>query len=284
MRKLTCSWSNEISLDSFIFHVVGVGKVSSSFAKSLARRCPGLRFGYVVSRDIDKSRSLALELGAEPKSYNDEFSLEGVIFFGYSDSVLAEAPKIVGGKIGSDVVAVHFSGFHPSTIFPESWNPVSIHPNCAVASYDFDFAQKIFGVEGSKNGLKIAKLLLEKLGARYFEIRTDAKKVYHLAAVLTSNFPLAFLYLAKKLYMELGVDESLIRGILHSLLSSVTSNVLEKELHEALTGPVKRGDWKVVEEERRVFHEHFPEYTNIYNTVVLILNSLLDEVREKPGR
>ncbi|ODN30110.1 DUF2520 domain-containing protein [Fervidobacterium thailandense] len=280
MHELTYSTSDEFSLDSLLFHVVGVGKVSSSFARNLARKCPLVRFGYVVSRDIDKSRSLAHELGAEPKSYNDEFVLEGVVLFGYSDSVLVDAPKIVGEKIGSDVIAVHFSGFHPSTIFPKSWNPVSIHPNCAVASYDFDFTRKVFGIEGSEKGLKIAKLLLEKLDAQYFEIRTDAKKIYHLAAVLTSNFPVAFLYLARKLYRELGIDETLIRHILHSLLGSVASNVFEKELQEALTGPVKRGDWEVVEEEGKIFCEHFPEYATIYDTTVLVLKSLLDESRK----
>lgn len=234
-----------------VVNIVGLGKVSLSIARQIKN---SVDFGYLVSRNIEKAKVIARELGGTPVSYNDGFLLNGVVLFGLNDSVLIKAQEFVSSKV-KDIVAIHFSGFHSSNIFPKDWDPVSMHPNCAVADEFTKFNDIIFGLEGTEKGLAVANEIVEILGGKSVVISTEKKALYHLAAVISSNFPVALAYLSSILYSELGINDELSRKIISKLLESVSENLTKHEIPNALTGPVKRGDWNVVNMERKLFEE-----------------------------
>lgn len=264
-----------------IINVVGVGRVSSSLAKVLKRRFEQeaigpdqMRFGYVVSRDREKAAKLANELGGVPVTYEDKFNLDGVVLFGLNDTVLPSAQRLLGGRVGR-VVAIHFSGYHPSTIFPSEWSPVSMHPNVAVAGEGTTFEGVIFGIEGSVEGVSVAKRLVEMLRANYVIVETDKKAYYHLAAVLVSNLPFALYALARELHNIAGIEKDYSELIIGTLVDAVAQNIKGRGLEKALTGPVSRGDWEVVESEGRLFRNRFPQYSALYDKSVEILRNLM---------
>jgi len=71
--------------------------------------------------------------------------------------------------------------------------------------------------------------------------------LYHLAAVISSNFTVGLAKLSEKIYEEIGLDEKTARELISHLLQTVGDNISKFPIDVALTGPVKRGDWKVVE-------------------------------------
>jgi len=91
--------------------------------------------------------------------------------------------------------AFHFSGFLDSEIFKDfdqkGWARGSIHPNLSFA--DEENALKYiktccFGIEGNREGLLVAKQIVEKISNCWVEIPYGSKGAYHLAAVIASNF------------------------------------------------------------------------------------------------
>ncbi|AFG35672.1 DUF2520 domain-containing protein [Fervidobacterium pennivorans subsp. shakshaketiis] len=261
-------------LSDIKINIIGVGRVSSSIARNLVGK---VKFGYVISRDKNKAENLAKEIGAEAKTYEDDFLLSGIVLFGVSDSALPDVCKLIEKKVDKNIVAIHFSGFLPSDILPESWSSVSMHPNCAVSNERYNFRDVIFGIEGVERGLQLAKNLVELLGGKYVVIPKERKAEYHLAAVIASNFSIALAYLSQRLYTDIGFSEELSRKVISKLFESVSQNIASKNLKDALTGPVKRGDWEVVEQEGKIFDEYFPEFTELYDIMVKVLKKLNEQ-------
>ncbi len=269
---LLCGSISELS--EIKINIIGVGRVSSSVARNLVGK---VKFGYVISRDKSKAENLAKEVGAKAKTYEDDFLLSGVILLGVSDSALPDVCKLIEKKVDKNVVAIHFSGFLPSDILPESWFPASMHPNCAVSNESYNFKDVVFGVEGTERGLQMAKYLVELLGGQYVVISKERKAEYHLAAVIASNFPVALAYLSQRLYTDIGFPEELSRKVISKLFESISQNIASKNLKNALTGPVKRGDWEVVKQEGKIFSEYFPEFFELYDILVKLLKKLNEQ-------
>lgn len=263
------------SPSKLFINIVGIGKVSSSIARQLKGKT---KFGHILSRDRAKAEQLAKELDGIPVTYDDDFLLDGIVLFGVNDSVLPYIQQKLERKV-NNIIAVHFSGFHSSAIFPEEWSPVSMHPNCSVADEYYSFKDVLFGIEGSEKGLEIAKKIVKLVGGKYVTISTHDKALYHLAAVISSNFPMALAYLSLKIYEDIGIDNENARKIISTLMESVSKNISKYDLKDALTGPVKRKDWKVVEEEGKVFKEFFKEKHGInedlYQQFIKILQKIV---------
>ncbi|MEN3043035.1 MAG: DUF2520 domain-containing protein [Fervidobacterium sp.] len=263
-----------------LVNIVGLGKVSLSIAKQLKDK---IQFGYLVSRDFEKAMLVAKELNATPVTYNDNFKLKGIVLFGLNDSVLPKAKNLLFSKT-EDIVAIHFSGFHPSTVFPFDWSPATMHPNCAVASDSALFKDVIFGLEGTEKGVIIAQKIVELLEGKYVIIPTDKKMIYHLAAVISSNFSIGLAYISSILYKEIGIEDEISEKIISQLLKTVSENIEKLGISNALTGPIKRGDWDVVRNERSVFLD-FVRKKNIccetlYDDFVKLLSTIL-EIKEE---
>lgn len=260
-----------------LVNIVGLGKVSLSIARQLEGK---VKFGYFVSRDFEKANLVSKELNAIPVTYNDDFKLNGVVLFGLNDSILPEAERLLYSKI-ENVIAIHFSGFHPSTVFPNDWNPASMHPNCAVASDSTQFKDVLFGLEGTEKGIATAQNLVQLLEANYVIIPSEKKVLYHLAAVISSNFPVGLAYISYLLYREIGVDDENSRKIISRLLRTVSENIEKMDITMALTGPIKRKDWTIVEKERDVFLD-FSKRTQLYSeTLYDEFVKLLASIAEK---
>ncbi len=251
-----------------IINIVGIGRVSKAVAKNLKGK---VDFRYIVSRDFEKAKILCEEIGGIPKTYEDEFRLAGIVLFGLNDDTLPKAEQLVAGKVG-DIKAIHFSGFHSSKVFPESWDGASVHPNISISDETIDFKRVIFGIEGN---IEVAKKLVNLLNGEYIEIKTEDKIKYHLSAVIVNNFSYGLAKLSDVVYESCGIEENVRRRLITQLLESVANNLKTKDFKEALTGPVKRGDIGTVEKEREEFVKLFEEYTTIYDSFVRILSELI---------
>lgn len=253
-------------------NIVGIGKVTTAISFNLKDK---VDIGYIVSRDLTKAKKLSDELGKGiPVTYNDNFKFEDLVLVGLNDSTLPDSVDLIKNFVSEDNTVIHFSGFHPSTIFPKEWNPASMHPNCPVLGKETSFKDVVFGIEGNT---KIAKEIVNLLGGKYFEIPSESKVLYHLSAVLMSNFPLALVYLAEKFYKNANLPYEMFLEVMESLLKTTIENVKKNGTLNSITGPIYREDVDIVNVEMEIFCSTFPELCNLFDGFIQIILSMKEE-------
>ncbi len=84
--------------------------------------------------------------------------------------------------------------------------------------------------------------LVDDLGGHALDLPPGGRALYHAAAVLAGNAPLALLARATSLLEEAGVERADAHRALAALLAGAASNAGDEGPAGALTGPVVRGD------------------------------------------
>lgn len=80
------------------------------------------------------------------------------------------------------------------------------------------------------------------LGGHVLAVPGDARSLYHAAAVLAGNAPLALLARAEAVLQLAGVDAASAHAALAPLFHGAATNALADQSAAVLTGPVARGD------------------------------------------
>lgn len=119
--------------------------------------------------------------------------------------------------------------FHPLQSFSDSQIAIQQLPHT------------VFTIEGQGNYELIVKNLLKDYTNEYIKISTDNKALYHIAAVILSNYLVTLYGLSEEILTNIGMSQKQAKGLLTSLLDSTVSNIKDKGF-KALTGPLERGD------------------------------------------
>ena len=109
-----------------------------------------------------------------------------------------------------------------------------------------------FAVEGDKQAVAAAKQIVKKLGAEVFEIKKQAKVLYHALGSFSSPLVVATLVTAERVGQAAGLTLSQTRKIIAPILQQTLQNYLQRGPAAAFSGPIKRGD---VETMRRHLRE-----------------------------
>ncbi|MHC4849406.1 MAG: Rossmann-like and DUF2520 domain-containing protein [Planctomycetota bacterium] len=161
-----------------------------------------------------------------------------IVVFATPDDAIAETARTIA--LRSDQVALHLSGFHPSTLLaPTGARFGALHPLRAFAGLDVDMSESWCFVEGDE----VAEQLARDLGGKVARIDTDKKALYHAGAAIASNYTVTLFAWARRCLAAAGVagDEALL-----ALVRGSIENVQQRGVPDALTGPVARGDIEVV--------------------------------------
>jgi predicted short-subunit dehydrogenase-like oxidoreductase (DUF2520 family) len=96
--------------------------------------------------------------------------------------------------------------------------------------------------------------LAETLGLRPFELRDEARRLYHAGAAIASNYLVTLHRAASRLFEQAGAPpEALV-----PLMTRTIENGFE------LTGPIARGDWTTVDAHVRAIRAEAPELEEMY--------------------
>lgn len=98
------------------------------------------------------------------------------------------------------------------------------------------------GVEADAPLDTLLEGLAERLGASPFSLAGVDRAAYHAAAVFASNDVIALMSLAARTWALAGLPAETARAALAPLLLTTAQNAATRELPEALSGPVARGD------------------------------------------
>ena len=103
-----------------------------------------------------------------------------------------------------------------------------------------------------------------------FRIDSEAKSLYHAAAVVTNNFTTVLQAIALEAWKAAGAPTEVARDLNATLLQSTVENIGRLDPAEALTGPAARGDVAVVEAEVRDMTAWHPEAGRIYEVMSVL--------------
>lgn len=170
-------------------------------------------------------------------------------------SVLAQCP-IKG-------VVLHTSGAIPYTVLRSCGAPCgAMHPliSCPIKTAEDGhcvetYHHVIHAIEGDEQALRVVQGIVERIHGVAVCIDSNNKALYHAAAVFASNYSVALVAAAQKLFRICGFSENLAQSASSALLLQTARALEHAAPYEALTGPAKRGDVATIEHHREALSQ-----------------------------
>ena len=134
---------------------------------------------------------------------------------------------------------------HPRQTFTRSGDPCQLDGAYAAVT------------AGSDPAREMGFWLAQTLGLAPFDLRDDARPLYHAGAAIASNYLVTLHAIAARLFAAVGAP---VEG-LEPLMRRTIDNGFEP------TGPLERGDWATVEAHRRAIREAAPELETVYDVL-----------------
>jgi predicted short-subunit dehydrogenase-like oxidoreductase (DUF2520 family) len=261
--------------------IIGAGRAGSALA--IAAFDAGYRVAAVASRRGEMAVRLAGTVGARAVAT----PLAAVV---RADVTLLAVPdgaiSTVAASIAASGVALHDRGvvhlgarFGPEIIASLRITGAEVgvlHPLQALAGPDSASLLEGAYFRVDAPGMLRQRLLslVAALHATPLEIDPGAAALYHAAAVLAGNAPLALLAEATRLLESAGVSAETAHAALAALLEGAAHNARRAGPAATLTGPVARGDQDAIAAHLDALGAH-PDARQLYLTLTRAMESLL---------
>jgi predicted short-subunit dehydrogenase-like oxidoreductase (DUF2520 family) len=257
--------------------IVGCGRMGTALAKTLGDK--GHAIVGVSSLHRTSAQRLADICGISDATDQPwEITRKAdVVFLTTPDGVIASVCDSISKQNGfsPDAVVLHCSGAHPSTILASARKSGasigSMHPLQSFASVEITqnpFRGIRVSIEGDSKAVSTAGQMARDLEALPLQILTEGKPLYHAAAVVASNFLVTLVGAAFQLIQQAGVQPDEAFSVLKPLIDGTLANIGRVGIHQALTGPVVRGDVQTVQTHIQAIGQTVPELLPFYTCLV----------------
>lgn len=236
--------------------IIGLGRMGVTQAR-IARQ-----FGDVILWGIDRS-------GAACQEFQDIFSVPcyqnyecadfrhvELIWITVSDACISTVASEISNLVSSKTYILHTSGVMDyravkaelGHCFCAAFHPLRACPLKSVCDSDCALAYRnvVHAVDGDVQAVELAHRLVSRIGGVVVEINSDKKALYHAAAVFASNYPLAILDVAARLFEECGFEHDKAASVVRTMCLQCVNSCESTSFADALTGPVKRHDMQTI--------------------------------------
>lgn len=237
----------------------------------------------IYSKNFEDAKFLAEKLKIKAYENLEDVILNSeLVFISTNDDQIKEVAKSIE-KLDLDITGrsfAHLSGSLDSkelqVLYDKGAIVFSFHPLQSFSDSDTAIKQlpnTVFTVEGQGEYELIVKKLLKNYTNEYIKILTANKALYHIAAVILSNYLVTLYGLSEQILKNIGMSQKQAKGLLISLLDSTVNNIKDKGF-KALTGPLERGDLVTI-------HHHLEnlrndmDIKNVYEILALETLNLL---------
>ena len=245
--------------------IIGAGRIGTALGIALNKA--GHSLNLIVAKHTASAkraarlaggRTLALSVKQtqQPKSdYREQLRESDVIFIATPDDVISSVADELAAwmKFAQTSphrpVVLHTSGALSSNVLlPLRRLGVSVgalHPLVSISNAQDGakwLTRAFFSVEGDRSAVRAGKRIVRDLGGRAFTITSDAKPLYHAAALMASPNLTALVDIALEMLGHCGLTANQARKVLLPLIQSTIDNLAVADPIHALTGTFKRGD------------------------------------------
>ncbi len=255
--------------------IVGAGRVGSALGRRLSE--VGWKIGAVVTRSEASARRAVRFIGAGKAcaGMTTRILASRVILIATPDDEIAhvaqDLARIGEAQLAGSVV-LHTSGAMDSEVLEAlrergakvgSLHPLQSFSGVAVPSLE----GRIFTIEGETQAVRVARRIARALGGSPVRIAGSKKLLYHAAAAMAAGQVLAVEEAATQLLVSLGMKRSeAVRGLL-PLTRQVLENFERLGPRPAWTGPLSRGDYKIVRAHLNALQNSPREFASAYEAL-----------------
>jgi predicted short-subunit dehydrogenase-like oxidoreductase (DUF2520 family) len=210
--------------------------------------CPGMTRQVLASRVIlIATPDDSIAVVAQELARISEEELRGKVVLhtsGAIDSAVLEAVRKRGAKVGS---------MHPL----QSFSGVTVP----------SLEGKVFAIEGETQAVRVARRMARALGGSPVRVVGSKKLLYHAAAAMAAGHVLAVEEAATQVLVSVGMKRSEAVRALLPLTRQVLENFETLGPRAAWTGPLARGDYKVVRAHLNALRESANEFAQAYEAL-----------------
>jgi predicted short-subunit dehydrogenase-like oxidoreductase (DUF2520 family) len=259
--------------------IVGAGRVGRALGRRLREQ--GWRIGAVVTRNEGTARRAVRFIGGG-KAYagmsREVLTARVVLLATPDDEIISVARQIAemlqqsGGGEARSTVFLHTSGALDASVLEgirERGAAVgSVHPLQTFSGVGVPSLEgKYFALEGDAEAVRAARAMVRDLGGRPVKISARKKRLYHAAAALAAGHVLAVEEAATRMLMSAGMKRhEAVRSLL-GLTRQVLDNFERLGSRAAWTGPLARGDYRVILAHAEAMSELPAEYMEAYEAL-----------------
>jgi predicted short-subunit dehydrogenase-like oxidoreductase (DUF2520 family) len=278
---------------------VGAGAVGTALARALARAARGARVVAVAARQYEHAEMLAQSIpGCQAYAAPSEAAAASdLVFLAVPDDAIVRVAEAIAWSPGQ--AAVHFSGARDASILASAQaqgaRTAALHPlmtfprtlqDASVETTLRRLAGSSWAVEAENAALREKLVdMVATLDGHAITLEPGARVPYHIAAVFASNYVVALMGAAVRLWESFGVPQDEALHALLPLMRAAVESLDSAGLPAALTGPVSRGDQGTIRTHLAWLDEHAandPSLTSLRNAY-LTLTRLAIPLAEAKG-
>ncbi|HKE06852.1 MAG TPA: Rossmann-like and DUF2520 domain-containing protein [Candidatus Acidoferrum sp.] len=255
--------------------IVGAGRVGRALGRALHERGWNI---LVVATRSEASAGKAVKFIRAGRAFagitRHALAAKTILVTVADDTIpeaAAELARVGGGQLRGKIV-LHTSGacdagalqaVRDCGAFAGSMHPLQTFNGLSVPPLE----GKIFAIEGELPAVRMARGIARSLGGVPVNISAEKKPLYHAAGAFAAGLVLAMEETGVQMLKTAGLTQ---REALEALLS-LTRQVLEHYetlgAHKAWTGPLSRGDYRVVAAHEEALAQCQPEFLEAYQAV-----------------
>ena len=255
--------------------IIGAGRLGRSLGRSLRDR--GWRIHSVVTRSHSTARRAVRSIGAGHAcaAISREVFLAPIILIAVPDSAIQAVVQQLA-DVGEQDARKHFILHTSGALASDVLAPLrqlgasvgSLHPLQSFSGVGApNLEGRVFAIEGDAATVRVARTLVRSLDGEVLLLDSVAKPLYHAAASIAAGQVLAAIEAAVQLFASIGMKR---REALRALLP-LTRQVLENQerlgARAAWTGPLARGDFRVIAAHEEALLTHPEEYLAAYRAL-----------------
>ena len=243
--------------------ILGAGRVGRALGRCLCEL--DWKIGVVVCRSEPAARRAVRFIGdGKPHgALTRHVCGAQVILIATPDDAIATVARELARMVGEELrgkVVLHTSGALDSRVLAPvkecgaavgSMHPLQTFTGVGVP----DLEGRVFAVEGDVVAVRASRQIARALGGSPVHIAGEKKILYHAAAALASGQVLALVEASTQLLISLGMKRNEAARALVPLTRQVLDNFERVGPRAAWTGPLARGDYKIVEAHLRALRD-----------------------------
>jgi predicted short-subunit dehydrogenase-like oxidoreductase (DUF2520 family) len=268
--------------------IVGAGRVGRALGRRL--RELGWKIGVVCASSEASARKAVRFIGAgRPHAgLTVQALMSRVVLLTVPDhaipAVASELARI-GGDEWRGLIVLHTSGALDSTVLSrlKSCGAAvgSMHPLQSFSGVGTPPLEgRVFGIEGDEPAVRVARSIARALEGMPVKLTAEKKSLYHAAGAFAAGHLLAMEEAGVQLLMNAGITRAAATKALLSLSRQVLDNFEKLGPHYAWTGPLSRGNYRVVASHQQALQEYPPEFLEAYQSVSRLAARVLSQEAE----
>jgi predicted short-subunit dehydrogenase-like oxidoreductase (DUF2520 family) len=196
----------------------------------------------------------------KPIPYPEFVAKSEALFIATPDDVIRKAAGRIRRRLAKKTILVHFSGLRPASILPRANRArrAAVHPFATFPRLVIPPPRRNYPlfVEADPGTIGPIRRIFRGKHFTVLPVRARDKSRLHLMGVLSSNLFVSLIDAVLELIPAKPKRERLFRQAIRPLIEETMRNLIGTGIPDALSGPVKRGDLRTVEEHLRLLKKN----------------------------